>query len=135
MTNFFSSNFLKSVFRLTLVLFPIVLLGCAGRDAIPVATVQATDSQADCAQIRAEIQVNNSQLQKLADEEGLKLAQNMAAGTLGFFTLGIGWFALDAKGSAKKEGEALSARNQYLAALAQQRCQYTPQSQYAPPPQ
>ena len=82
-----------------------------------MALSQPNDHLADCAQIRAEITANNTRLQQLAKDEGWKLAQNMAAGTLGFFTLGIGWFALDAKGTAKAEGEALSSRNQYLARI------------------
>jgi hypothetical protein len=114
------------------LLFALAIASCAGRSPNPVATTQPTDHLADCAQIRAEIVANNKRLQELADEEGLKLAQNMAAGTLGVFTLGLGWLALDAQGTAKVEGQALSARNQYLGSIATERCKApggTPQPQ------
>jgi hypothetical protein len=38
---------------------------------------------ADCAMIRAEIEANNVQAQKLADENHAKVAQNVAAGVVG----------------------------------------------------
>jgi hypothetical protein len=110
----------------------LVVSACAGRSPNPVAVTQPTDHLADCAQIKAEILANNKRLQELADEEGLKLAQNMAAGTLGVFTLGLGWLALDAQGTAKVEGQAISARNQYLGSIATERCKTpggTPQPQ------
>jgi len=121
--------------RYSLILVAIfALTGCAGRQPNPVAVTQPRDHLADCGQIRAEITANNTQLQQLADDEGLKLAQNMAAGTLGFFTLGLGWFALDTKGTAKTEGQALSTRNEYLANIASQRCQQGNARPYIPPP-
>jgi len=106
----------------TAIIAALVLQGCAGRDAEPVATSQAHDSSLRCDQIKAEISANNDQMRALAEEHDLKMAQNAVAGVAGAFTLGIAWFALDAKGAAKQDGEALSARNKYLAALAQSRC-------------
>lgn len=106
----------------TAVIAAVVLQGCAGRDATPVAISQAHDSALKCDQIKAEIAANNDQLEALADEHGLKMAQNVVAGVAGAFTLGIAWFALDAKGAAKQDAEALSARNKYLASLASSRC-------------
>jgi len=120
-------------YRLILVAI-FALTACAGREPNPVAVAQPNDHLADCGQIRAEITANNTRLQQFANDEGVKLAQNMAAGTLGFFTLGLGWFALDTKGTAKTEGQALSARNEYLASIAAQRCQQGNQRPYAPPP-
>ncbi|MGI9464962.1 MAG: hypothetical protein ACR2OM_13530 [Aestuariivirgaceae bacterium] len=75
-----------------------------------------------CDQIKAEINANNDQLEALAKEHDLKIAQNVVAGAAGVFTLGLAWFALDAKGAAKQDAEALSARNKYLAELARSRC-------------
>ena len=108
---------------LTAALFAaLVLPGCAGRDAQPVAISQAHDSSLKCDQIKAEINANNQKLEALADEHDLKIAQNVVAGVAGAFTLGLTWFALDAKGAAKQDAEALSARNKYLAELASSRC-------------
>ncbi len=97
------------------------LAACAGRDPHPVAVVQPQDAQSDCAMIRAEIEANNVQAEKLAEENHAKIAQNVAAGVVGVVVWPV-WFAMDAKGAAGTEMDALKARQQYLAALAEQRC-------------
>ena len=103
----------------------LALAACAGRDPHPVAVVQPQDVQSDCAMIRAEIEANNVQAQKLADENGAKIAQNVAAGVVGVVIWPV-WFAMDAKGAAGVEMDALKARQQYLASLAAQRCGSAP---------
>jgi hypothetical protein len=103
----------------------LVLTACAGRDPHPVAVVQPQDAQSDCAMIRAEIEANNVQAEKLAQENGAKIAQNVAAGVVGVVIWPV-WFAMDAKGAAGTEMDALKARQQYLATLAQQRCAQPP---------
>ena len=97
------------------------LAACAGRDPHPVSVVQPQDAQSDCAMIRAEIEANNTQAQKLAEENNAKIAQNVAAGVVGVVIWPV-WFAMDAKGAAGTEMDALKARQQYLATLAAQRC-------------
>ena len=99
-----------------------IIQGCAGRDANPVQISQPQDNTAKCDQLKAEIDANNQQLKALANEHGLKMAQNAAAGVAGVFTLGLTWFALDTKGSAKAEADALENRNKYLVALVASRC-------------
>ena len=81
-----------------IIFIAIGVASCAGRDPEPIQTVLASDSQASCTQIRAEIEANNIKVKALADEQVLKVAQNVVAGVGGFFTLGLTWFALDAKG-------------------------------------
>lgn len=103
----------------------IALVGCAGRDPLPIATVQPQDAYADCAMISAEIQANNIKVKELADEQGLKVAQNVAAGVAGIVVWPL-WFAMDFKGAASKDVAALQARQQYLAALAVERCARSP---------
>lgn len=87
---------------------------------------------ADCAMIRAEIEANNVQAQKLADENHAKIAQNVAAGVV----IWPVWFAMDAKGAAGTEMDALAARQQYPASLAAQRCPQSgpPSPAQSPPP-
>jgi hypothetical protein len=80
-------------------------------------------------QITAEIQANNIRVQELADEQGLKVGQNVAAGVAGLVVWPV-WFAMDFKGAASKEVAALQARQQYLTTLATERC-----AQRALPPQ
>jgi hypothetical protein len=107
------------------VLMAVALGACAGRDPQMIQTVQAHDAQASCTQIQAEIQANNIRVQELADEQGLKVAQNVAAGVAGLVVWPL-WFAMDFKGAASKDVAALQGRQQYLATMAAQRC--------APPP-
>jgi hypothetical protein len=97
----------------------------------PVAVVQPQDAQSDCAMIRAEIEANNVQAEKLAEENHAKIAQNVAAGVVGVVIWPV-WFAMDAKGAAGTEMDALKSRQQYLASLAELRC--APPPALAPPP-
>jgi len=88
--------------------------------------------------IRAEIEANNAKAKQLADEQGLKTAQNVAAGVVGIVIWPV-WFAMDAKGAAGTDAAALAARQQYLTTLATQRCApgyraAVPPQPYVPPP-
>src|ERR1043166_9994760 len=94
------------------VLCALFLGACAGRDPEPIQPVQPCDAQAGCTQIRAENEANNVKLKNLADEQGLKVAQNVVAGVGGLFTLGIAWAGMDFKGSASKDVAALQAPQQ-----------------------
>jgi hypothetical protein len=71
--------------------------------------------------IAAEIEANNIKVRELADEQGGKVAQNVAAGVAGVF-IPVLWFGMDFKGAASKEVTALQARQQYLTILATERC-------------
>ena len=77
----------------------LVLSACAGRDPQPIATVQVQDAYSDCTMIRAEIEGNNQKAKQLADEQGMKTAQNVAAGVVGIVIWPV-WFGLDTKGAA-----------------------------------
>jgi hypothetical protein len=79
--------------------------------------------------IAAEIQANNIKVKELADEEGLKVGQNVAAGVAGIVVWPL-LFAMDFKGAASKDVAALQARQQYLTTLATERCA----APGAPPP-
>ncbi len=124
---------------LSVIVFGLGIAACAGRDPHPVAVVQPQDTQSDCAMIQAEIQANNVQAEKLATENNQKIAQNVAAGVVGVVIWPV-WFAMDAKGAAGTEADALKARQEYLTSLAAQRCaqpgapRYPPTPPNAPPP-
>jgi hypothetical protein len=112
----------------------LALVACAGRDPQPITTVQPQDMYSDCAQISAEIQANNVKVKQLAHEQGMKTAQNVAAGVVGVVIWPV-WFGMDFKGAADKELVALQARQQYLTTLAAQRCaQPGARPPYPPPP-
>jgi hypothetical protein len=97
-----------------------VLSACAGRAPQPVAVVQAQDHSMDCAAIIAEVQANNTKVQDLASEKGLKVGQNVVTGVAGFL-IPVLWFGMDWQGTQDKEITALQTRQQYLATLAEQR--------------
>lgn len=118
----------------------LALAACAGRDPQPIATVQAQDVYSDCTMIRAEIEGNNQKAKQLADEQGMKTAQNVAAGVVGIVIWPV-WFGMDTKGAAATDATALQARQQYLTTLATERCApgyrppLPPGAYGAPPPQ
>jgi hypothetical protein len=107
----------------------LALSACAGRDPAPVASVQPQDAYSDCTMIRAEIEANNAKAKQLADEQGMKTAQNVAAGVVGLVIWPV-WFGMDTKGAASTDATALQARQQYLTTLATERCR----PGYRPPP-
>ncbi len=109
----------------------VTLSGCAGRAPELTPLVQPTDQFATCDQIMAEIKANNQRMTDLAQEEGWKVGQNVAAGVVGLVIWPV-WFGMDFQDAAGKEGKSLSQRNEYLGTLAQQRCnrqveRYSPQ--------
>ena len=116
---------------LSVIAIGLALSACAGRDPAPIATVQVQDAYSDCTMIRAEIEGNNQKAKQLADESGMKTAQNVAAGVVGIVIWPV-WFAMDSKGAAGTEAAALQSRQQYLTTLATQRCQ--PGYRQPPPP-
>jgi hypothetical protein len=87
----------------------VCVASCAGRDAQPITTVQPQDAYSDCTMIRAEIEGNNQKAKQLADEQGVKVAQNVAAGLVGVIIWPV-WFGMDLKGAAGQEAAALQAR-------------------------
>ena len=107
----------------------LALSACAGRDPQPIASVQPQDAYSDCTMIRAEIEANNAKATQLANEQGGKVAQNVAAGVVGLVIWPV-WFGMDFKDAAGKDAAALQARQQFLTTLATERCA----PGYRPPP-
>jgi hypothetical protein len=99
----------------------LALSACAGRDPQPIASVQPQDAYSDCTIIRAEIEANNAKAAQIANEQGGKVAQNVAAGVVGIVIWPV-WFGMDFKDAAGKEAAALQARQQFLTTLATERC-------------
>jgi len=95
----------------------LLLTACAGRDPTPVQVAQTGDAARSCAAIDAEIVANNERLGDLGREQGRKVGQNIAAGVAGLVVWPL-WFAMDFKGAAKVDQEALEERNKHLAAVA-----------------
>lgn len=111
--------------KMTIVATAVSVLlttACAGRDAHPVAASQPQDNSSSCAAVQAELDANNLRISQLGREEGWKVAQNVGAGLVGLFTLGIGFAAMDFKDAAGTERDALETRNRYLAQIAAEKC-------------
>ena len=115
----------------TATVLALSLAACAGRAPQPVATVQPQDVSANCTMITAEIQANNVKVEELASEQGVKVAQNVAAGVAGLVVWPL-LFAMDWQGSAGKDVAALQARQQFLTNLALERCNTPPAAKTKP---
>ena len=114
--------FQKETFSPSIPCIFLILASCAGRAPAPVSVVQPQDRYLDCKAILAEVETNNKKVSELASEEGLKVAQNVAAGVAGI-VIPVLWFGMDWQGAASKEVTALQSRQQYLATMAEERCQ------------
>jgi hypothetical protein len=119
---FLGKNSKRRYVAATIVCSSVFLGACAGRAPTPVSVVQPQDRYLDCKAILAEVEANNQKVSELASEEGLKVAQNVAAGVAGI-VIPVLWFGMDFQGAASKEVTALQSRQQYLATLAEERCQ------------
>lgn len=109
----------------------LTLSACAGRAPQPIPLVMVSDRQLDCDEIKAEVKRNNQKTSDLAIEQGWKMGQNAVAGIVGFMVWPA-WLGLDLQDAAGKEAAALSHRNEYLLALARERCQPTSQTASLP---
>ena len=117
-----SENYSQKVSYTPVIICTFLMLsGCAGRAPAPVSVVQPQDRYLDCKAILAEVETNNKKVSELASEEGLKVAQNVAAGVAGI-VIPVLWFGMDWQGAASKEVTALQSRQQYLATMAEERC-------------
>jgi len=103
---------------------PAILLGliflaaCAGRDAKPVAVMNAYDNDLSCEQIQAEIQSNETKARQLVDEQSSSRNANIAVGAVGVLLFWPALFALDLSDAERVEIDALHQRNMHLANLA-----------------
>ena len=100
------------------VLFCIAYLAsCAGREAQRIAVVQEGDFARSCDSLQLEASSIDSQIKSLIVENSRKQGNNAAAVIGGLLFLPA-LFALDLKGAAKAEYEALLERNKHLSNVA-----------------
>ncbi|VAW01147.1 hypothetical protein MNBD_ALPHA07-2025 [hydrothermal vent metagenome] len=91
----------------------LVLAGCAGRNANPVAEVQPGDAALTCRQLSNEVQVNNQAIFGLIGEKKKSQGGNVAAG-VGAVIFLPALFFMNVKGAAGEEARAYQRRNQGL---------------------
>lgn len=96
----------------------VLLTACAGRDAKPVAVMNAYDRDLSCEQIQAEIQSNETKARQLVDEQSSSRNANIAVGAVGVLLFWPALFALDLSDAERVEINALHQRNMHLANLA-----------------
>ena len=87
--------------------------------------------KSDCAMIRGEVEANNLQAEKLAEENHAKIAQNVAAGVVGVVIWPV-WFAMDAKGAAGMRKARLEPRWMRKARLEPRWMRSSPVSNISP---
>ena len=116
------------------ILLCMAVTGCAGRSAVPVATMQPYDNQLSCQQIQAEIAGNETQALQLSGQNESAHNSNVALGVVGAILFWPALFAIDAGDAEKVEMQALHDRNQHLSEVyTQEGCVQT-KSATAPTP-
>jgi hypothetical protein len=105
----------RSILALTSLSF--LVTACAGREAAPVASYNAFDSELSCPQIDAEIAANTAKVSHLQKEKENAQAANIAIGAVGMLLFWPALFALDIGDAEDIETRALSDRNNSLAYL------------------
>ncbi len=96
----------------------VLVAGCAGRVAVPVAITQGDDQELSCVQLRSETARNEQQAQTLYEQHKKAGDANIAIGTVGVILFWPALFALDTGTAEKDEARALEARNIYLRSLS-----------------
>ncbi len=91
--------------------------GCAGRNAVPILPVQATDKRLSCKNIEAEQFRIQSAIQALQTEKQSVTSYNTTIGILGFLLFPI-WLALDLSTGQAADAE-IAAFQQRLGRLQQ----------------
>lgn len=91
----------------------LIVAGCAGRAAHPIASTNPADSSFDCAGISREFIANERQIQSTLKEKSLAQGKNVVVGAAGVLFLPF-WFFLDPKSPEKLEIDALRNRNKVL---------------------
>ena len=105
----------KATSLIVLLLAGLVLFGCGGREARPVAKTTSFDDQLSCAHLEAQLEVNETRLAALGLE-----AQGVADANA-IRVIFVAPFHLDLSGAQQKEIEALQGRNMVLTDLAEKK--------------
>jgi hypothetical protein len=102
--------------NISVVLVLILLSGCGGRAAHPVAVNNDYDDRLTCDHLHAERGVNDSKIADLTQERKSANGNNVGTAVL------IGPLWMDLSGAERTEAEALTKRNAVLDALIAKKC-------------
>ncbi len=95
-----------------------LIAGCAGREAQKISVVQDGDFTRDCESLHLESRSIDSQIKSLVIESTKKQGENAALTVVSVIIFLPALFALDLKGAAKAEYEALLERSKHLSNIA-----------------
>lgn len=109
----------------------LVLSGCGGREAHPIASTNPSDSVFDCAGIEREFAANERQIQATLKERSAAQGKNVVLGVTGALIFLPALFFMDPKSPEKVEIDALRNRNAVLEDIARSKKCSPPQSQLA----
>ena len=98
------------------VMAAVMLVGCGGRSANPIASYQPGDEQRSCTGLQAEIASNEQEIIKLLPYEDAT-GKDVALGVTGFFLI-VPLFFMDFKDAEELEIRAYRQRNQRLREIA-----------------
>jgi len=96
----------------------VLLSGCGGREAHPIASTNPSDSVFNCAGINREFDANERQVLAIVKERSQAQGKNVALGVTGALLFWPALFFMDPKSPEKVEIDALRNRNQVLADIA-----------------
>ncbi|KAA1184882.1 hypothetical protein FP026_03735 [Rhizobium tropici] len=112
-----------------LVCCTIILSGCGGREAHPIASTSAGDGGLDCSGVGREFAANERQILSTVKERSQAQGKNVVLGATGVLLFWPALFFMDPKSPEKVEIDALRNRNQVLTDLARSRKCPAPKSQ------
>ena len=107
----------------------IILSGCGGREAHPIASTTAGDTGLQCSGINREFAANERQILSTVKERSQAQGKNVILGATGVLLFWPALFFMDPKSPEKIEIDALRNRNQVLTDLARSRGCAAPKSQ------
>jgi len=95
----------------------VLVAGCGGRAANPVATYVPGDERRSCKSLETEMAQIEQEIVEKKHAKGGKAVGNVVLGVLGFFVI-VPWFFMDLKDAEGTEIEALQQRYKRLFAIA-----------------
>jgi hypothetical protein len=107
----------------------IMLSGCGGREAHPIASTSVGDTGLECSGINREFAANERQILSTVKERSQAQGKNVILGATGVLLFWPALFFMDPKSPEKIEIDALRNRNQVLTDLARSRGCAAPKSQ------
>jgi len=116
-----------SIARMLVLSATVVLSGCGGREAHPIAATNPTDSAFDCAGLAREYTANERQIIATIKERSQAEGKNVILGATGVLLFFPALFFMDPKSPEKVEIEALRNRNMVLTDIARtKKCKLPP---------